>query len=113
MAYRNPQHYVSFADLEVEMIADKNSTLVVLKQLNQTIDWNPINQLLEQFYHTGKHFEDCKTYPPLQLFKSLMPQIWFQIPSDQNLESQINDRISFKSFLGLPMDQTASDHSTF
>jgi transposase, IS5 family len=38
---------------------------------------------------------------------------WFKIPSDPELESQINDRISFKSFLGLPMDQSTPDHSTF
>jgi IS5 family transposase len=113
MAYRNPQRYVSFADLAVEMIADKNRALAVLKQLNQTIDWNPINHLLEQFYHTGKHAEGGKAYPPLLLFKCLMLQKWFQIPSDPDLESQINDRISFKSFLGLPMDQAAPDHSTF
>ena len=36
-----------------------------------------------------------------------------KIPSDPDLESQINDRISFKSFLGLPMDQPSPDHSTF
>ena len=37
MAYRNPQRYVSFADLAVEMIADKNLALAVLKQLNHII----------------------------------------------------------------------------
>jgi hypothetical protein len=42
MAYRNPQRYVSFADLAVEMTADKNRALAELKQFNQTIDWNPI-----------------------------------------------------------------------
>jgi IS5 family transposase len=35
------------------------------------------------------------------------------IPSDPELESQINDRISFKSFLRLPFDMTSPDHSTF
>jgi IS5 family transposase len=85
----------------------------VLKQLNASIDWHPIEQLLDQFYHTGKRAEGGKAYPPLLLFKCLMLQKWFQIPSDPELESQINDRISFKSFLGLPMDQPAPDHSTF
>jgi IS5 family transposase len=113
MAYRKPQRHFSFADLAVEALADKNRALSVLKQLDATIDWNPIAQLLEQFYHTGKRNEGAKAYPPLLLFKCLMLQKWFQIPSDPELESQINDRISFKSFLGLPMDQPAPDHSTF
>jgi len=35
------------------------------------------------------------------------------IPSDPELENQINDRISFKKFLGLSMDKPSPDHSTF
>jgi len=40
-------------------------------------------------------------------------QKWFRIPSDPELENQINDRISFKKFLGLPLEQPSPDHSTF
>ena len=113
MAYRKPQRYFSFADLAVEKHADKNRALNVLKQLDHTIDWKPIEKLLAKFYHTGKSAEGGKAYPPLLLFKCLLLQKWFQIPSDPELESQINDRFSFKSFLGLPLDQPAPDHSTF
>jgi transposase, IS5 family len=113
MAYRKPQLHFSFADLAVETLAAKNRALSVLKQLNATIDWNPIKMLLEQFYHNGKRAEGGKAYPPMLLFKCLLLQKWFQIPSDPELESQINYRISFKSFLGLPMDLPAPDHSTF
>ena len=34
-------------------------------------------------------------------------------PPDPELENQINDRIFFKKFLGLPMDKVSPDHSTF
>jgi len=37
------------------------------------------------------------------LFKCLLLQKWFRIPSDPELESQINDRMSFKEFLQLPL----------
>jgi IS5 family transposase len=47
------------------------------------------------------------------LFKCLLLQKWFQIKSDPELESQINDRLSFKSFLQLPLDVPSPDHSTF
>lgn len=113
MAYRNPERYFSFADLAVEKHADKNRALGVLNQLNHTIDWDPVDKLLDKFYHTGKAEEGGKAYPALLLFKCLLLQKWFQIQSDPELESQINDRISFKSFLGLPIDQPAPDHSTF
>ncbi len=42
----------------------------------------------------------------------MLLQKWFRIPSDPELENQINDRISFKRFLGLPLDKPSSDHST-
>jgi hypothetical protein len=38
MAYRKPQRHFSFADLAVEIHADKNRSLAVLKQLNLTIE---------------------------------------------------------------------------
>ena len=45
--------------------------------------------------------------------KCMLLQKWFRIPSDPELENQINDRISFKKFLGLPLDKPSPDHSTF
>jgi hypothetical protein len=37
----------------------------VLKQLNHTIDWKPIELLLDKFYHTEKRAEGGKACPPL------------------------------------------------
>ncbi|WP_297766570.1 site-2 protease family protein, partial [uncultured Muriicola sp.] len=34
-----------------------------------------------------------RAYPPLLLFKCFLLQKWFQIKSDPELESQINDRL--------------------
>jgi IS5 family transposase len=42
-----------------------------------------------------------------------MLQKWFRINSDPELENQINDRLSFKRFLQLPLDKPSPDHSTF
>ena len=47
------------------------------------------------------------------LFKCFLLQKWLQIKSYPELESQINDHISFKSFLKLPMDYPSPNHSTF
>ena len=47
------------------------------------------------------------------LLKCLLLQKWFHIPSDPELENQINDRLSFKKFLNLPLDTPSPDHSTF
>ena len=45
--------------------------------------------------------------------KCMLLQKWFRIPSDPELENQINDRISFRKFLGLTLDTPSPDHSTF
>ena len=42
-----------------------------------------------------------------------MLQKWFRINSDPEPENQINDRLSFKKFLQLPLDKPSPDHSTF
>jgi IS5 family transposase len=43
----------------------------------------------------------------------MLLQKWFRIPSDPELENQINDRLSFKKFLELPLSKPSPDHSTF
>ena len=52
-------------------------------------------------------------YTPLLLLKCSLIQQWFCIESNPELETQINDCISFKKFLGLSFDQPSPDHSTF
>jgi IS5 family transposase len=84
-----------------------------MEQINVTVDWSRIESLLLRNYPVGKSFEGNDAYPPLLLMKCLLLQQWFKIDSDPELETQINDRISFKKFLGISFDNPAPDHSTF
>ena len=113
MAYKKIEYGFSFADMAIQTHSDKNRNHIFLRQVESVIDWQPIQDLLLKYYQTGKSKEGEKAYPPLLLFKCLLLQKWFQIKSDPELESQINDRISFKSFLQLPLEQPSPDHSTF
>ena len=65
------------------------------------------------YYEVGMSKEGADAYPPLMLLKGLLVQKWFGIASGPELENQINARISFKKFLGLPLDKPSPDHSTF
>ena len=69
--------------------------------------------MLNEHYEVGRSKEGADAFPPLLLMKCMLLQKWFRIPSDPELESQINDRISFKKFLGLSLDKPSPDHSTF
>lgn len=113
MAYKNIEDYFSFADFLIHQNMDKNRTLQFLKIIDKAIDWTAIEEMLLSFYPVGKSKEGERAYPPLLLFKCLLLQKWFRIKSDPELESQINDRISFKYFLNLPMEYLSPDHSTF
>ena len=113
MAYKKIDKYLSFADIVIQKHADKNKTLMFLKKINATIDWEPVDELLIRFYKPGKSNKGERAYSPLFLFKCMMLQKWFQIKSDPELESQIYDRISFKFFLDMPFDAPSPDHSTF
>jgi IS5 family transposase len=113
MAYKKIDNYFSFADIAIQNNADKNRSLIFLNKVNTTIDWEPVNNMLIKFYETGRSKEGERAYSPLLLFKCMMLQKWFQIKSDPELESQINDRISFKSFFDMPLDYPSPDHSTF
>lgn len=113
MAYKKIQYGCSFADMAIQTYADKNRNHKFFQEINNAIDWEPIQTLLLKYYAPGKSKLGEVAYPPLLLFKCLLLQKWFRIKSDPELESQINDRISFRAFLRLPLDESAPDHSTF
>ena len=113
MSFKSGNQTLSFSDLELSRKKIKNNTLDRLRYLDRSIQWDPIESVLMKGYPTGKHKKGPQAYSPLMLFKCLLLRNWFQIKSDKKLESLINDRFSFKKFIGLPIGDPAPDHSTF
>ena len=113
MGFKNMKTNLTFADLSLFNSIEKNRAIKRMELINVTVDWSRIESLLMRNYPVGKSFEGNDAYPPLLLMKCLLLQQWFKIDSDPELETQINDRISFKKFLGLSFDESSPDHSTF
>ena len=113
MAFKSEQKNLTFSDLEKSFKDEKNRSLKTLMDLQNTIFWDRIESILLKDYPVGQKKEGNRAYSPLLLFKCLLLQKWFQVKSDPELESQINDRHSFQSFLGLSASQASPDHSTF
>jgi len=113
MGFKNMKTNFTFADISLFNSMEKNRAIKRMEQINAIVDWSRIENLLMRNYPVGKSFEGNDAYPPLILMKCLLLQQWFKIDSDPELETQINDRISFKKFLGLSFDDPAPDHSTF
>ena len=104
---------VSFTDLSLADSMERNRSVSRMEKINAIINWPSIESLLLKHYAVGKRTAGSDAYSPLLLLNCFLIQQWFYIESDPELETQINDRISFKKFLGLSFDQPSSDHSTF
>jgi transposase len=113
MGFKKWGKEISFADLAVSKSFEHNRSLQMMMRIDKVVKWRDVEALLMEHYEIGTSKEGGDAYPPLMLLKALLLQKWFRIPSDPELENQINDRISFKKFLGLPLDRPSPDHSTF
>ena len=113
MGFKSKQKNLTFSDFENALKDEKNRTLKTLMDLDNTIAWDKVETILLKDYPVGSKKEGNKAYSPLLLFKCLLIQKWFRINSDPELESQINDRKSFQTFLGLSSNEASPDHSTF
>jgi len=96
---------LSFADEAVAAAAGSNE---VLERISALIDWRPIERLLRQL-HGGRM--GAPAYPSLLMLKALLLQRWYDL-SDPALEQELKDRLSFRSFVGLPLCEAVPDHST-
>ncbi len=96
-----------FGNFLYEQVIPKDN---FLKKLGEAVDFSFINELcLEKYGNFGK--SGNRPYEPALLFKALFLSFLFNI-SLREIEEQINDRLSFKWFLGLAVNDFAPDHST-
>ncbi len=81
-----------------------------LRKLASTIDFSFVNDLCQDAYpNFGK--SGNRPYEPAMLFKIIFLAFLYNV-SLRDMEEQINDRLSFKWFLGLAVNDPAPDHST-
>jgi IS5 family transposase len=79
-----------------------------LDRLTEAVDWSRFEHLLSRVYASVR---GRPSYPPLVLFKCLLLQQWYRL-SDPGLEEALGDRLSFRRFVGLALDEAVPDHST-
>ena len=113
MSFKKIDTNLTFADIALSNTRDRNMAIKRMKEINAAVDWKPIEEILVRNYPVGKSSEGNEAYPPLILLKCLLLQQWFRINSDPELETQINDRDSFRTFLEFSIDLSSPDHCTF
>jgi len=79
-----------------------------LLRIGELIDWQAMGVELEKVHDRSG---GAPSYPALLMFKALLLQQWYQL-SDPGLEQALSDRLSFRRFVGLSLEEGTPDHST-
>lgn len=79
-----------------------------LEQVDALLDWEPVAAVVRDIYAAP---EGRPSYPPLVMVKVLVLQQWYNA-SDPEIEAALWDRLSFRDFVGLSLQDPVPDHST-
>ncbi len=79
-----------------------------LAKIGSLLEWSAFEGLLAPIYSAEK---GRPSYPPLSMLKVMLLQQWYGL-SDPGMEEALGDRLSFRRFTGLALDETVPDHST-
>lgn len=90
------------------LVSQKVGRNTALERLAREVDWQPFERLLLGLRSDGP---GRPAYDGLLMLKALLLQRWYDL-SDAELEEAINDRVSFRRFLGLSLEDAAPDHTT-
>ncbi len=100
-----------FWDIEIrqQKLEQKKS---LLNQLNQLVPWETFCPIMMRIHEKPRKSQaGRKPTDVLLLFKMLVLQKLYNI-SDDDLEYQVNDRLSFMQFLGLGLEDAVPDATT-
>ena len=85
------------------------STNKTLDRIDNVINWKPLRDQIEKRYSTSGVGQPG--FPAVTMFKAMLLQQWYDL-TDPATEEAINDRLSFRRFLGLSISEKGPDHST-
>ena len=94
-----------FAD---DLLGARLGSNAVLDRIAGLIDWGSVEAPLDGL-HSSRYGRPA--YPPLMLFKALLLQQWHAL-SEVGLEEALRDRLSFRRFCGLALEDDAPDQVT-
>ncbi len=95
----------SFVDV---LVPDRVGRNARLERIDEVVDWRKLAKLVNGIYAAplGR-----PSYPPVVMVKIMVLQQWYDA-SDEAMEEALWDRISFKRFVGLAIEDDVPDHST-
>ena len=79
-----------------------------LERIAAAVDWDRLGQVVAGVHAAPR---GRPSYPPLLMVKVLLLQQWYTL-SDPQMEEALGDRLSFRRFVGLGLEDGTPDHST-
>ena len=95
---------LGFGDLAAERLRRETD----LDRIAALLNWGPLDYRLER--HCRK-LDGRPPFPPIVMFRALLLAQWYDL-SDRDVEEALCDRLSFRRFVGLGMEQATPDHTT-
>ena len=95
----------SLADAFVKSYSRKGG---FLEDIAKTFEWAAFDVLMRPLHSSS---DGAPAYPPLTMFKIVLLQQWYGL-SDPGAEEAVRDRLSFRRFCGVPLDEETPDHSS-
>ncbi len=95
----------SFVDVLLPERVGRNEKL---ERVDAVVDWKKLAKLVNGIYAAPS---GRPSYPPVVMVKIMVLQQWYDA-SDEAIEEALWDRISFKRFVGLGIEDDVPDHST-
>ena len=83
----------------------------LLAQLDQTIPWLILVQQIQPIYRNNTARGGRPNIPAITMLKIMLMQRWFGL-SDEAMEEAIDDRLSFRRFLNISINDSGVDHAT-
>lgn len=105
------RHQLSILDQWATQSGQISRSTERLAEIDEWIDWAPLYEIGRRIDKTGPQGGQPRK-PVRWMIRGLFLQHLYQL-SDPQLEDQLIDRLSFRRFAGLPLDQKVPDFSTF
>ena len=90
------------------MVAESLGQNPRLERIDDAVDWERLAQVVAGVHAASR---GRPSYPPLLMVKVLLLQQWYTL-SDPQMEEALSDRLSFRRFVGLGLEDDTPDHST-
>jgi len=97
-----------FIYISPESFVPKDHPLRPVRQMVDMALENLSPVFCQMYSHTGR-----PSIPPERLLKAMLLQVLYSIPSNVKLVEQIHFNVLFRWFLGLGLDESVWDHSSF